>query len=297
MVSSKIHGPTINKPTNKFMNQTNAPDTKLDPSLLKNQYDSRLSVDFPISPDTGILNVNDTTQPLLAPLSDVPHLSRDGGKGGELAGNHIFLFCDTGSYKSTTNGSYGQFQGFVSSSVATDVGMHGLYGNPLSLEDGTGQWSDDVGRMRGLVPLTEGEQEYNMAMQGTAGKRYAIWPESSIVPFSGDKGIVFAPIIYDSVDQTTRSADFLTTGNTLLTITAGGSGGPIGERTVFRMFNQTDVQYGSKGGIRSWGPTGIGGNDGRVYIFGMTRGGLLVGRTDTYKVADKSTVSRLQYCA
>lgn len=249
-----------------------------------------LTTGYDISLETGILEVNVSTQSHLKSLTITPHLSRDGGQGGYINGEHLFIFCDTGSYSTTTSSSNGKFLGFTSSSVAIDSGMNGLQGNALHLVDGIGEWSDDNGRMRGFVPLTEGEQAYNLKMQG-AGQRYAIWPESSIIPLDATSGIMFAPIVYDNVNEDTKAAVFTYTGATLLTITAGGKSGPVATRTVKRIFDQDEVEWGCAGGIRSWGASGKGGDDGKVYIFGNIQGGILLGRTNPADISDRSSVS------
>jgi len=160
----------------------------------------------------------------------------------------------------------------------------------LTLQDGIGQWSDDVGRMRGFSPLTEGEQSYNLAMQGN-GQRYAVWPESSLIPLDAANAIMYAPIVYDNVNMATKAAVFTYTGAALLTVTAGGKGGPVATRTVDKLFNQNEVEWGCIGGIRSWGPSGVGGTDGKVYIFGKVQGGLLLARAGHDNVADRNSVS------
>ena len=206
-------------------------------------------------------------------------------------GEHLFIFCDTGSYSTTTATKNGNFLGFVSSSVATDVGMKGLSGGALNLQDGIGEWSDNSGRLRGFAPLTEGEMAYNQVLQGQ-GQRYAIWPESDIIPLDATTGIIYAPIVYDNVNEVTKAAVFTYTGATLLTITAGGKGGPVAQRTVDKVFQQDEIEWGCSGGIRSWGPSGIGGDDGQVYLFGIIAGGILLGRTSPAHVADVNSVSK-----
>ncbi|MCJ1412929.1 hypothetical protein MMC19_007029 [Ptychographa xylographoides] len=285
---SQLHGPTQNQPSTQYFDVTLPADLTLIQSLLTVGIETDLSIEYPISPDTGVLPFNSTTEPLLADLTDTPHLSRDGGKGGLLNGQHMFIFCDTGSYSTTTDNSNGNFLAFVSSSVATDTGMNALYGNPIYLEDNIGEWSDNVGRMRGFSPLTAGEQGYNLVMQGQ-GQRYAIWPESSIIPINSQMAALLAPIVYDNVDETTSVATFTYTGATLLTLTAGTQAGPIADRAVDRIFEENEVEWGCIGGIRSWGPSGIGGNDGTVYLMGNVRGGLLLAKTSPNSVADRSS--------
>ncbi|KAL8866591.1 MAG: hypothetical protein Q9174_006212 [Haloplaca sp. 1 TL-2023] len=274
---SKLHGPSQNRPTTQYIQFDQAQGVNLAKSLLRPGVNGDLSTGYEISPQTGILDVNIYTQNALAPLKSTPHISRDGGRGGYLNGQHLFLFSDTGSYSGPTLALNGDFLDFVSSSVAVDVGMNGLRGQPLTLQDGIGEWSDNVGRQRGFAPLTQGEQAYNVAMQGN-GQRYAVWIESSIIPLDATTGLIYGPIIYDDVDLVTRDAVFTYTGTTLLTITAGGRGGPVAQRPVRKIFYQDEPEWGVNGGLRSWGPSGIGGTDGKVYLFGGVPGGQLLAR-------------------
>lgn len=288
---SKLHGPSENRPTSQYI-QFEPPDGyQLPQDLLQVGVNGDLTTNYELSPQTGVLEVNENTQSILAPLKNVPHLSRDGGRGGLVNGQHLFTFCDSGSYSTTTVAQDGDFLAFVSSSVAVDVGMNGFAGNAIFLQDGIGEWSDNVGRQRGFAPMTQGEQAYNIAMQGN-GQRYAVWPESSIIPLDSKKGLMYAPIIYDDVNMATKAAVFTYTGATLLEITAGGRGGPIANRTVRKLFNQDEVEWGCAGGLRSWGPSGYGGDDGRVYVFGAVSEGLLLGRTTPDDAADRNSVKR-----
>ncbi|KAL8890759.1 MAG: hypothetical protein Q9215_002137 [Flavoplaca cf. flavocitrina] len=283
---SKLHGASQNRPTRQYIQYERAQGFSLGKSLLRVGVNGDLSTGYDISPQTGVLEVNIYTQNTLAPLRNVPRISRDGGRGGYLNGQHIFMFCDTGSYSSTNSDQNGDFLDFVSSSVAVDVGMNALAGNPIYLQDGIGVWSDNVGRQRGFSPLTQGEQAYNLAMQGQ-GQRYAVWIESSLIPLDAETGIVYAPIIYDEVDLVTRAANFTYTGSTLLTITAGGRGGPVARRAVRKLFDQDEPEWGVAGGLRSWGPSGVGGNDGKVYLFGGVSDGMLMARVTPDEVANR----------
>ena len=289
VASSHLQGPSQNTPSQQYIEIEEPTGIKLASSLLTVGVNGDLTTNYDLSPQTGVLEVNISTQSHLGPLTNTPHLSRDGGRGGMVNGEHLFVFCDTGSYSTTTSKSNGNFLGFVSSSVAIDVGMKGLSGGALNLQDGIGQWSDNAGRMRGFAPLTQGEWAYNQAMQGQ-GQRYAVWPESDIIPLDATSGIIYAPIVYDNVNQATRAAVFTYTGTTLLTITAGGKGGPMADRTVAKMFQQDEVEWGCAGGIRSWGASGIGGNDGSVYLFGNVAGGILLARTSPQKIEDVTSV-------
>ncbi|KAL8701368.1 MAG: hypothetical protein Q9201_004937 [Fulgogasparrea decipioides] len=275
--TTRLHGPSENRPTTQYIQYDSPDGVNLAKSLLRVGVNGDLSTGYDISPQTGVLEVNIYTQNALAPLRSTPHLSRDGGRGGYLNGQHLFLFCDTGSYSGVTLAQNGDFLDFVSSSVAVDVGMNALSGNPIHLQDGIGEWSDNVGRQRGFAPLTQGEQAYNIAMQGQ-GQRYAVWIESSIIPLDAETGLIYAPIVYDNVNVVTRVPVFTYTGNTILTITAGGRGGPVAQRPVRKLFDQDEPEWGVAGGLRSWGPSGIGGTDGRVYLFGGVSGGMLMAR-------------------
>lgn len=292
VAGSHLQGPSQNVPSSQYLDIEAPAGIALAKTLLTTGVNSDLSTGYPMSPETGVLEVNLSTQSHLSPLTDTPHLSRDGGKGGMLNGEHLFVFCDTGSYSPPTSTVDGNFLGFVSSSVAIDVGMNGLSGKALELQDGIGEWSDNVGRMRGFAPLTTGEIAYNEALQGN-GQRYAIWPESSIIPLDATTAIIYAPIVYDNVNMATKAAVFTYTGSTLLTITAGGKGGPIAERTVKKIFDQDEVEWGCAGGLRSWGASGIGGDDGNVYLFGNVAGGLLMARTSAATVGDRDSVGSL----
>lgn len=283
-------GVSSNEPSSQYIKLKNPPNIKLPDNLLTVGVNNALSTSYGIAPDTGSIPINDTTKPLITDLKSRPHLSRDGGKGGYLNGQKLFLFCDTGSYMPPTKEKYGDFLGFVSSSAAIDIGMKAAYGQPIVLEDGIGEWSDDVGRMRGFAPLTEGEQSYNLIMQGK-GQRYALWPESSLIPLNYTHALIYAPIVYIEVDWATRHAVFTYTGSTLLTISTGPDSGPHAERIVDKIFKQEEVEWGTIAGFRTYGPSGIGGNDGRVYVIGKVEWGLLLGRVDVNHVTDRGSVS------
>ena len=289
LVGAKLHGPSQNTPSKQYLEVKSPKLITLDDDILVVGVNDDISTHYGLSPDTGVLEVNGSSRAFLAPLKNIPHLSRDGGQGGYLNGQHLFIFSDTGSYSTTTATANGDFLGFVSSSVSIDVGMNGLESKPLNLKDGMGQWSDDVGRMRGFAPLTEGEQSYNLAMQGK-GQRYAIWPESSLIPLTSETALLYAPIVYTNVNRATKKAVFTYTGSTLLSVTAGGMGGPMARRTVDRIFEQDEIEWGCSGGIRSWGPSGIGGSDGKVYVFGNTQDGMLLSRTSVDGVANRDSV-------
>ncbi|KAG8534367.1 uncharacterized protein KY384_001212 [Bacidia gigantensis] len=265
---SHFLGPSVNTPTKQYIDYTAPKSPDLKSSLLTVGVNGDLTTGYDLSLQTGVLSINSSTHSLLATLDGPPHISRDGGQGGYVNGQHLFIFCDTGSYTTTTGSTEGKFLGFVSSSVAVDKGMNGLDRNALNLQDGIGEWSDDVGRK---------------------GQRYAVWPESSVIGLDATTGVLFAPIVYDEVDLNTKDAKFTYTGATLLTITADNKAGPVAERPVAKIWDQDEVGWGCAGGIRSWGTSGIGGKDGSVYVFGNNEGGILLGRTSPADLADRDS--------
>ena len=263
---------------------------KLTSDLLVPGINSDLISEFEIAGDTGPLKSDLSLFPdQLAYLSVVPRLSRDGGKGGEFGGYHIFYFCDTASFATSHETQQIEMVSMTSSSVAVDEGMHGRDDQPLVLVDGIGQWNDDVGRMRGFAPMTAGEHSFNIALAGE-GYRYVVWPESSLIPLNHTHAIQYASLVYDDVNMDSQPTKFTSLGNTLLTISVDQKYGPTAERTVRQLYHQGEVAWGSVGGIRSWGPQGVGGTDGKVYVFGKTAQGILVGRVDAGFVADRDAV-------
>jgi len=223
------------------------------------------------------LQLNSTDSASLATLATVPRLSRDGGKGGKLNGHKLFIFCDTESFDGD-----GNFVGFVSNSVSLDSGNQGALGKSLVLQDPVGEWDANNGRSRYFIPLTDGEAAYNAVMAGK-GQRYAIWPDSSIIQLDATSGILYAPILFTNAD--TSPATFTQVGVTLVTLTTPTSAGPVAERTVPLLFSADPLQWGTIGGIRSWGTSGVGGDDGYVYIFAAGSQGLLMGRVTPAQIA------------
>ena len=276
-------GASSNNPTKQYVQHPMALPVKLDNDLLVPGINLDLITDYPIAGDSGVWTSSSTLlSHRLGALSDVPHLSRDGGKGGEINGTHVFIFCDTAVFQN------GNMVGFVSSSVATDAGFSGQAGKPLSLVDHIGEWQDDAGRMRGLAPMTTAEEAFNVAMSGN-GYRYAVWPESSLIPLNQTHSLLYASLVYDRVDMETQAAYFTQIGNTLLVVSIDATYGPAATRTVNQMFTENEVAWGSLGGFRSWGSSGIGGTDGHVYLFGSIEEGVLLARTTPDGIADRTS--------
>ena len=157
-----LHGPSVLQsnlfvvPNQYFWSLQNPPPTL--PNSVTSQYspNTALITNYPLYLNgTGAL----TIQPgqTLQKLQYQPNLSRDAGKGGVLCGQKMFIFADTGISSPAIGGVPGSFQGFVSNSVATDVGLAGAQGKPLAIQDGIGEWSGTAGNMRGFIPLTQGE--------------------------------------------------------------------------------------------------------------------------------------------
>lgn len=80
------------------------------------------------------------------------------------------------------------YQGSMVGFVALDAGMKGLGGDALTLVDGIGEWQDDVGRLRRYAPMTLGEEAFTIALSGN-GHRYAVWPETSLIPLNKSQSI------------------------------------------------------------------------------------------------------------
>ncbi|KAK5418548.1 hypothetical protein LTR06_002298 [Exophiala xenobiotica] len=283
----KILGSSTNKPTTQYVSHVPASPEKLGGNILVPGINADLITKYPIAGDTGVWCDEDIPLDLdTANMKVVPHMSRDGGKGGTINSTHIFVFCDTASFQ--IDGTSNQMVGFVSSSVATDDGMKALLGQPLDLVDNLGEWQDDVGRMRGFAPMTTGEESFNIALSGD-GYRYAVWPESSLIPLNASHALLYPALVYDVVDMSTQSAVFHDLGNSILLVSVDEKYGPTAQRVAKQLYQQNQVTFGTLGGIRSWGSSGVGGNSGNIYLFGQTDHGVLVARTTPNSFTDLST--------
>ncbi|KAJ9620754.1 hypothetical protein H2204_012164 [Knufia peltigerae] len=286
----KVLGSSTNKPTTQYVSHLPATPEKLASNVLVPGINIDLITKYPMAGDTGVWSEENTPLDMdVADMKVVPHMSRDGGKGGTINGTHIFVFCDTASYQ--IDGASNPLVGFVSSSVATDVGMKALYGQPLNLVDNLGEWQDDVGRMRGFAPMTTGEESFNIALSGN-GYRYAVWPESSLIPMNASHALLYPALVYDVVNMKNQAAVFHDLGNSILLVSVDEKYGPTAQRLVPQLFKQDQVTFGTLGGIRSWGSSGVGGNDGIIYLFGETNHGVLVARTTP---ADFTNLSSYTY--
>ena len=148
---STLLGASQNVPSTEYVNESSTQPISLASSLLVSGANLELINDYPLAPDTGCRSSASSTS--IVPLSEIPVVSRDGGKGGYLNGENIFIFCDTSTYTTPNETQEGSFLGMVSSSIAVDKGMNALNGQPLSLQDSVGEWSDHVWRWLPLCSL------------------------------------------------------------------------------------------------------------------------------------------------
>lgn len=285
----RLLGSSTNKPTIQYVSHVPATPEKLASGLLVPGINTDLITKYPIAGDTGVWCGDDLPSDLkLADMKVVPHMSRDGGKGGTINGTHIFVFCDTASYQIDPTSNTSQMVGFISSSVAADDGMKALYGQPLDLVDHLGEWQDDVARMRGFAPMTIGEESFNIALSGN-GYRYAVWPESSLIPLNASHSLLYPSLVYDVVNLDTQQAVFHGLGNSILLVSVDATYGPGATRVVKQLYQRNQTTFGTLGGIRSWGSSGPGANDGSIYLFGQTDHGVRVARTTPDGFTDLST--------
>lgn len=220
----------------------------------------------------------------MASLSTTPSMSRDQGKGGNVAGVNIFVFADTGAYSTPPASGVASFNGFTSNSIAVDRGMGPASGKPVTLSDPIGAYMNKNGATRGFIPWTAGEAAYNNMMISYS-QRWAIWPESSFVPLNPTTSLLFAPIVYAN---TSGGSSFSYAGTTLVEITVPSIGGPVANRIAPLLFPKSSVEWGCMGGIRSFGPDGQTG--GKVYILASAgASGLYMGRTNATTVTDAAS--------
>lgn len=215
-------------------------------------------------------------------------MSRDQGKGGNVAGTNIFVFADTGSYSAPPSKGTGAFTGFTSNSIAVDRGLGPNSGLPVTLSDPIGAYANKAGAPRGFFPFTQGEQAYNNLMI-PYGQRWAIWPESSFIALNPTTSLMYAPIVYCN---TSGGSSFTYAGTTLVEVTVPSIGGPVANRIAPLLFPKSSIEWGVLGGVRSFGPSGI--NGGKVYIFGAGKTGLYIARTNATQVTDSSSYEFFQ---
>jgi len=271
-------GTSVDEVASEYVSHAPAKPQQLSGAMLEVGINVDLITGYPLAPDTGTWTSDDASTYHLATMSVTPRLARDGGRGGNINGTNVFIFCDTSTYGKDKDAVLGYLNGFVSSSVAVDESMNALVDRPLSLTNSLGQWQDDVGRMRGWVPMTTGEEAFNTAISGQ-GYRYAVWPNSSPIPLNSTHAIIYAPLVYLEVDMQDQSSPRYTSlGNTLLLISIDPVYGPHADRLHNQFFAQNETNWGSLGGIRAWGSNGQDAVDGDLYVFGQADNGILLGK-------------------
>jgi hypothetical protein len=92
--SVQLHGATRKIPTDQYIALPAAKPIKLESRVLVPGINSDITSKYQVASDTGTLTGSFLSHSL-DDLSVVSHLPRDGGKGGEINGSHIFVFCDT----------------------------------------------------------------------------------------------------------------------------------------------------------------------------------------------------------
>lgn len=282
-------GPSVDKPAARYVKHALARPIKLAASILEPGTNINLITGYPLASDTGSWTINDVEAGYKpSSMSITPRISRDGGRGGKINGTSVFIFCDTSTFGEERHSVLGYMNGFVSSSVAVDKDMFGISYKPLTLENPIGQWQDDVGRMRGWVPMTEGEEAFNTAISGD-GYRYAVWPNSSPISLNASHAVIYASLVYLEVDMQDQSSPRYTSlGNTLLLVHIDPVYGPHAARLQNQFFTQNEVNWGSLGGIRSWSASGTSDLNGSMYLFGQGSAGILVAKVAATDFEDKS---------
>ena len=290
--SVHVLGSSRNEPTTQYVSHKPYSEPQEYGEGPIHEANEKIVSTYPIAEGTGTWT--EETKPATFALSSmkvVPHLCRDGGRGGTINGTHVFVFTDTQSFATGSD----QMNSFVSSSVATDQGMKALLGEPLVLVDNVGEWQDDVGRMRGFIPMTSGEEAYNKHLSGS-GYRYTVWPESSLIPLNTTHALLYPALIYD-VHLSRQDPVFHEIGNSVALVSVDPTFGPNADRVVKQLYRQDEMTFGTLGGFRAWGSEGIGGNDGDIYLFGQKRGengdgsggGVRVAKTTPQGFTDLST--------
>ena len=275
-------GPSQNEPTKQYVREPFARPIPLSDSLLVPGINIDLVKDYPMASDTSCHTENLDLQ--LAPLVGTPHLSRDGGKGGVINGQNVFIFCDTATFSDID----WEWLDFISNSVAIDRGMNAAHEQALNfeLEDAVGQWSDDIGRLRGFAPMTTAEQSYSIKMPG-GGDRYAVWPGSSLIPLNATHGPMYANLIFDKVDMATQAYQLARLRNTLLVVSTSYFD-PSSTRALNQIFTEDELAWGSLGCILSWGKSSPGVNEGKIHVFAAIEHGVLTGRVEVKDFLEKS---------
>lgn len=284
---STFLGTSVDEVASQYISHTPAKSQLLAAAVLEPGVNIDLITSYPLASDTGTWTSYELSTYQPANMTVRPRISRDGGRGGKVDGTNIFIFCDTSTYGEVKDPTLGYLNGFVSSSIAVDESMNALSGNALNLINSLGQWQDDVGRMRGWVPMTTGEEAFNVAISGK-GYRYAVWPNSSPISLNQTHAIIYAPLVYVQVDmQDQSSPGYTSLGNTLLLVSIDPVYGPHADRLHNQFFTQDEVSWGSLGGIRAWTSTGQDMIDGEIYLFGQAGEGVVVSKVSANDFTDR----------
>ena len=284
-------GTSTDEVARQYVSHTPAKPQQLNSGSIKAGINVDLITGYELASDSGTWTGQSVSENRINQMTVTPRIARDGGRGGNINGTNVFIFCDTSTYGEQKDPIFGYLNGFVSSSVAIDSGMNALSGKPLHLVNTIGQWQDDVGRMRGFVPMTVGEEAFNTAISGQ-GYRYAVWPNSSPIPLNNTHAIMYAPLIYLEVDmQEQTNPSYTSLGNTLLLITVDPEFGPHAERLESQFYGQNEINWGSLGGLRSRDKAGINSNGGDIYLLGQVSAGIMIAKVPADDFNDKSQYS------
>lgn len=287
VTKSMFLGTSVDENPSQYVSHVPAKPQQLAADVLVAGINVDLITGYPLAADTGSWTSSEVTTNVLSNMKVVPRISRDGGRGGKINGTNFFVFCDTSTYGQEKDPILGYLNGFVSSSIAVDETLNGLNGKPLHLVNSIGQWQDDVGRMRGWVPMTTGEEAFNIAISGQ-GYRYAVWPNSSPTSLNSTHAVMYAPLVYLEVDMQDQSSPRYTSlGNTLLLISVDPTYGPHADRLYNQFFTRPEVDWGSLGGIRAWSSAGPGSPGGDIYLFGEAEQGILLGKVAAQDFEDR----------
>lgn len=276
------------RPILQYLPHQNEAIQDIDHATTPNTTYPPLSTDTPLYNGTGTLLIPDPT--LLQNVTHQPYFYRDNGKGGYLNGQQVFQYADTGTLREDEDLD---FSGFVCSSIAVDGGRNALHGQPPTIVDMPGGFDGSDGYVRGYIENTQGEYAYTVDYEDS-GKRYALWPESSITPLDSSRALCWPSIVYINTEL---DPVLQTAGNTLTELSIDPVGGPHADRIAREVFGPDDVQFGTIGGIRSWGPEGEGGMDGWVYALANYNqgffGGMMLARVRPEDAGDRAAYEYL----
>lgn len=283
---STVYGPAISTANKNFLNLPMPTMPTIPSNVFVTNPGPSIQNDYPFDPSTG-LNIVDPSNIKYVENIKAPYVYyRDGGHGSKIGDTVFFVFSDTNSYYAPNIlGGAGPWTGMVSASIGIDVGMGPLSGKPLTLGSPIGSFVGDSGNPRVPFQMTIAETQYPWKVDGS---RYFLWQAGSGIPLTKDVSIFYTKLMLQIKDGPAYFS-----GMTLSEATVPVSQQPIFNRTVPLLFDGKRRSWGEIGGIRSWGCSGVGGNDGMVYLFTTTptNDGLVVGRVAASFVHDASRVN------